>query len=143
MPVPGSLRAIYVNDEYSLCCKMSDGSYRLLNVESNGVPVGSHDQERGVTEFSFSPQTVPLVPSGPKPSGFDPPIEFIDTYTPVHSSPLETIDCTIIADNWTYGGSEQYSNYNVAIISGGVILTESTTLSAGEQSPMLVVDRDD
>lgn len=143
MPVPGSLRAIYVNDDYSLCCQMSDGSYRLLNVESLGVPIGTHDQEHGYTEFLFSPETVPLVPAGPKPSGFDPPIEFIDTYTPGPSSPMETIDCQVVANNWTYGESDEYSSYNVDIVSGGVILTESTTLVAGDESPMKVVDRDD
>ena len=122
---------------------MSDGSYRLLNVESLGVPIGTHDQEHGYTEFLFSPETVPLVPAGPKPSGFDPPIEFIDTYTPGPSSPMETIDCQVVANNWTYGESDEYSSYNVDIVSGGVILTESTTLVAGDESPMKVVDRDD
>lgn len=121
---------------------MSDGSYRLLNVESLGVPTGSHNDQGGYTEFSFSPITVPLVPAGPKPSGFDPPIEFVDNYTPGSTSPLETIDCTIITDNWTYEASDEYSSYNVAIVSDGVILTETPTLEAGDESPMKVVDRD-
>ena len=143
VPVPGSLCAKYVDDDYSLCCQMSDGSYRLLNVESLGVVTGSYNQEHGYVEFAFQPATVPLVPAEPKPSDFDPPISFIDSYTPGPSSSMETIDCTIIADDWTYGESDEYASYKVAIISGGVILTGSDALMPGDRSPMTVVYRDD
>lgn len=122
---------------------MSDGTYRLLNVDSRGVPLGSHNDHDGYTQFDYEPSTVPLVPAGPKPSGFDPPISFIDNYTPGPSSPVETIDCQIIAANWTYDEQGEYSNYSISLVSGGVVLNDSILLSPGDVTPLILVDKDD
>lgn len=119
---------------------MTDGSYRLLNVDSNGVPVGPYDDDIGGCLISFSPEVIPPGPPGPKPSDFDPPISFTDTYTPSQQSPIATIDCRVVATDWL-PDEDVDSSYRIAILVGEIEVTSpSNSLYVGDSTPFVVAD---
>lgn len=117
---------------------MTDDSLRLLDVESNGVPVGYYDEEVDGCKFDFDPNVVPEGPPGSKPSDFDPPIIFTNTDYPGQQIPIDTIECHVVATDWSYEAGSEYSSYQVSILVGDVALTESSTLVPGDEGPLYI-----
>lgn len=118
---------------------MTDGSLRLLNVYSSGVPFGSYLEEDNLCSFEFDPTVVPMGPPGPKPSDFDPPIIFADKYTPSQQSPIGNIDCRVVAADWAYVEGGESSFYQVSILVGDVEIMPTNTLVAGDEGPLTVL----
>lgn len=119
---------------------MTDDSLRLLNVDSEGVPIGSFNEDIGACLFEFTPNVVPFGPPGSKPADFDPPIHFTDTYSPGQQSPIGTVECRIVANAWEYDPADEYSTYRVSTLVGDVDLLDPGSLMSSDEGPLTIID---